>query len=405
MVHKTKLASLVLASILAAMSSATSAAAEKVTLGVLTDISGPYGDVVGEGSVEATRMAADDCMAAECRGMTVEVISADHQNKPDIGLEVARQWMDERNVNAMVDLTNSAIALGVANMLRDRPQVIGLFSGPGTTRLANDDCVANGFKWMYDTYSLAVAPVRGLQQKGIDSLYVVTADYAFGHQLEKDAIDAARGLGMEVKGSVRHPLNSNDFSSFLIGAQASGAKAIAFANAGNDTINALKQAAEFGITRNNETVALLMMLTDVHAVGLQQAQNLTYVTGYFYDLNDRTRSFASRFKERFGRLPTMTQAASYTAAMHYLKAVAKVGSTDGALVGPAMREMPVSDDVIPEGYIREDGLLIHDMYLVQVKTPDESTGPWDYEKLVEVVPGEEAYMPLSASTCPLLKKN
>lgn len=384
--------------------SLSAANAVKVRIGVLTDMSGPYSDVVGEGSVVATRLAVEECLANECKGMHIEVVQADHQNKPDIGISIARQWMDRENVNAMVDLTNSAVALGVANLLKSRPHVIGLFSGPGTTRLSNDACVANGFKWMYDTYSLAVAPIHGLAKRGIDSLYVITADYAFGHQLEKDAVAAANDAGVKVQGVVKVPLNSNDFSSFLLMAQASGAKAIAFGNAGNDTITAVKQAAEFGLTKNRETLALLMMLTDVDAIGLEQAQNLTYVTGYFSDLNDRTRSFSKRFTEKFGRVPTMTQAGSYSATLHYLKAVAKAGSADGAKVGPHMREMQVSDDAIQDGRIREDGLLVHDMYLVQVKTPKESRGRWDYEKLVQVVNGDVAYAPISKSTCPLLKK-
>lgn len=384
--------------------SSAHAAVDTVKLGVLTDMSGPYADVVGEGSAVATRMAAEDCLANACKGMNIEVITGDHQNRPDIGLQIARKWIDVDKIDAMADLTNSAIALGVARMLKDKPEVIGLFSGPGTTKLANEACVANGFKWMYDTYSLAVAPIKALKERGVESMYVLTADYAFGHQLGNDAVETAKQLGIDVKGTVRHPLNNFDFSSYLMGAQSTGAKAIVLANAGNDTITSLKQAAEFGLTKNHDIVALLIMLTDVHAVGLEQAQGLTYVTGYFSDLNDRTRSFAKRFQERFGRAPTMTQAGTYSAALHYLRAVAKTGTTDGRKVGPMMREMRVSDDVIQDGYIRDDGLLIHDMYLVQVKSPEESKREWDYEKLVVTVPGEQAYSPLASSTCPLVKK-
>ncbi|NYT36459.1 ABC transporter substrate-binding protein [Allopusillimonas soli] len=399
-----KLLSIALMLAVATLSGVAYADNESVKIGVLTDMSGPYADVVGEGSVIATQLAAEDCKAKECKGMKIEVIPGDHQNRPDIGLQIARKWIDVDHVDAMVDLTNSAIALGVARMLKDKTHVIGLFSGPGTTKLANDACVPNGFKWMYDTYSLAVAPIKALKQKGIKSIYIITADYAFGHQLEKDAMDTAKEVGIEVKGSVRHPLNNFDFSSFLMGAQASGAEAIVLANAGNDTITALKQAAEFGLTKSHSITALLMMLTDVHAVGLEQAQGLTYVTGYYSDLNEQARSFAKRFEERHGRAPTMTQAGTYSAALHYLRAVAKAGTTDGVKVGPVMREMKVSDDVIQSGYIREDGLLIHDMYLVQVKSPSESKRPWDYEKLIATIPGDDAYSPLEKSTCPLLKQ-
>ncbi|WP_246736338.1 ABC transporter substrate-binding protein [Enterovirga aerilata] len=383
--------------------SAASISDDVVKIGVLTDVTGPYGDVVGEGAAAAARIAVDDCLAKECAGMKIEVMLADHQNKPDLGLTIARRWIDVDKVDAFLDVTNSAIAIGVANLLKGSPHVAGLFSGPGTPKLTNEACVPNGIHWMYDTYSLAASSIRALGATGAKSVYFLAADYEFGQQLQRDAADAAQTNGIRVLGSSRHPLNTPDFSSFLLTAQTSGADAVAFANAGNDTINAVKQAAEFGLTQNQRLVALLMMLTDVHSIGLSQAQGLMYVTGFYSDLNDRTRSFTQKFTKAFGRAPTMTQAAAYSAAYSYLKSVAALKSDDASKVIPDLRAKGIDDDVIQSGRIRADGRLVHDMYLVQVKTPTESKAAWDYEKLVRTVPGDDAFAPLEKSTCPLVK--
>ncbi|MGA0594567.1 ABC transporter substrate-binding protein [Enterovirga sp. CN4-39] len=404
----TALKSTIAAFALAASISFSSAHAQGISdgvvkIGVLTDVTGPYGDVVGEGAAAAARIAVNDCLAKECAGMKIEVILADHQNKPDLGLTIARKWIDVEKVDAFLDVTNSAIAIGVANLLKSNTHVTGLFSGPGTPRLTNDACVPNGIHWMYDTYALANSSIRALNGTGAKSIYFLAADYEFGQQLRKDAADAATATGIEVKGTSRHPLNTPDFSSFLLTAQSSMADAVAFANAGSDTINAVKQAAEFGLTPKQRLVALLMMLTDVHAIGLPQAQGLMYVTGFYSDLNERSKSFSAKFTKTFGRAPTMTQAAAYSAAYTYLKAVAATKTDDAAKVVPVMRERGIDDDVIQSGKIRPDGRLVHDMYLVQVKQPSESKAPWDYERLVRTVPGDEAFAPLSASGCPLVK--
>lgn len=376
-----------------------------VKVGVLTDLTGPYADVVGPGSVLGTKLAIEDCLANECKGLKIELMSADHQNKPDTGLAIAREWIDNQKVDVFVDLTNSAIALGVANMLKERTNVVGLFTGPGTTRLTNQDCVATGFHWMYDTYSLAASPVRALSQSGIKSWYFITADYTFGHQLEKDASEVAIASGAKVVGSARHPLDTRDFASFLINAQSSGAGAIALANAGNDTINTIKQASEFGITSSQKVVALLLMLTDIRAIGLKQAQGLSYVTGFYADLDEETKAIADRFRKSFGeRLPTMLHYAAYSATYHYLKSVVAAGTDDGSVVAKKMRETEIRDPVMRHASIRPDGRVVHDMYLVQAKSPAESKGEGDYEKLLQVIPADQAFRPLSESSCPLVKK-
>jgi branched-chain amino acid transport system substrate-binding protein len=376
-----------------------------VKIGILTDMSGTYAAMGGAGSVAAARLAVDDCLQAECKGMTIEVISADNQNKADVAAARAREWFDRDNVNVVADLTNSAAALAVQQIAKEKNRV-ALFSGPATTRLTNEDCSPTGFHWMFDSYSQSAAAARGLVNTGAKSWYFVTVDYAFGHSLEKEASDIVKGAGGTVVGSVRHPLNAPDFASFLLQAQSSKAQVVALANGGQDTVNTLKQASEFGIVAGGQKLAaLLVFLSDIHALGLQTAQGLSFVDGFYWDFDAQTRQWSTRFQQSFRNLkPTMVQAGVYSSVRHYLKAVAATNSTDGKMVADKMRELPIQDDVMRNASIRPDGRVIHDMYLFQVKTPAESKAPWDYYKLVATVPAAEAFQPLARSTCSLVAK-
>lgn len=376
-----------------------------VRLGVLTDMSGNYAGMGGKGSVIAANMAIEDCLKAECKGLKIELLSADHQNKADVAAAKAREWIDRNKVNALADLTNSAAALAIQKLALDKG-VIALYSGPATTRLTNEDCSPYGFHWMFDTYSQAVGTAAALTRLGQKSWYFVTVDYAFGQSLELDAGDVVKKLGGTVVGRIRHPLNTNDFSSYLMQAQASKAQVIGLASGGQDTVNAIKQAREFGVgnSQNQRLAALLLFLSDVHALGLKTAQGLTFADGFYWDFDDRTRAFSKRFEARFsGNKPTMVQAGVYSSVYHYLKAVAASQSVDAATVAKKMREIPISDPVMRNASIRPDGRVIHDMYLFQVKTPAESKAPWDYLKLVTPIPARQAFKPLDPGTCKLLK--
>ena len=376
-----------------------------VKIGILTDMSGTYAAMGGAGSVAAAKLAVDDCLQAECKGMTIEVISADNQNKADVAAARAREWFDRDNVNVVADLTNSAAALAVQQIAKEKNRV-ALFSGPATTRLTNEDCSPTGFHWMFDSYSQSAAAARGLVNTGAKSWYFVTVDYAFGHSLEKEASDIVKGAGGTVVGSVRHPLNAPDFASFLLQAQSSKAQVVALANGGQDTVNTLKQASEFGIVAGGQKLAaLLVFLSDIHALGLQTAQGLSFVDGFYWDFDAQTRQWSTRFQQSFRNLkPTMVQAGVYSSVRHYLKAVAATNSTDGKVVADKMRELPIQDDVMRNASIRPDGRVVHDMYLFQVKTPAESKAPWDYYKLVATVPAAEAFQPLERSACSLVAK-
>lgn len=376
-----------------------------VRLGVLTDMSGNYAGMGGKGSVIAANMAIEDCLKAECKGLKIELLSADHQNKADVAAAKAREWIDRNKVNALADLTNSAAALAIQKLALDKG-VIALYSGPATTRLTNEDCSPYGFHWMFDTYSQAVGTAAALTRLGQKSWYFVTVDYAFGQSLEQDAGDVVKKLGGTVVGRIRHPLNTNDFSSYLMQAQASKAQVIGLASGGQDTVNAIKQAREFGVgnSQNQRLAALLLFLSDVHALGLKTAQGLTFADGFYWDFDERTRAFSKRFEARFsGNKPTMVQASVYSSVYHYLKAVAASQSVDAATVAKKMREIPISDPVMRNASIRPDGRVIHDMYLFQVKTPAESKAPWDYLKLVTPIPARQAFKPLDPGTCKLLK--
>ena len=377
-----------------------------VRIGVLTDMSGPYSGMGGPGSIVATRMAVEECLKAECAGMNIDVVSADHQNKADIAAATARQWLDQGGVDAMVDLTNSAASLAVQKLVRDKGS-IAMFSGPATTRLTNEDCSPFGFHWMFDTYSLAAGTAAALTKMGEKNWFFITVDYAFGHSLEKDAGEVVRENGGAVSGQVRHPLNSTDFSSFLLQAQTSKAQVVALANGGADTVTAIKQAREFGVGagKNQRLAALLLFLTDIHALGLEAAQNLSYVDGFYWDFDEGTRSFASRFEKLHkGAKPTMVQAGVYSSVRHYLKSVVAAKSDNGEAVAKKMRELPIQDEVMRNASIREDGRVIHDTYLVEVKKPSESKGAWDYVKVLSTIPAADAFQPLSKSSCPLIKR-
>ncbi|MFW7343805.1 ABC transporter substrate-binding protein [Pollutimonas sp. H1-120] len=382
------------------------AKAPPVKIGILTDMSGTYASMGGPGSVAAAKLAIADCLAAECKGMDIQLVSADNQNKADVGAAKAREWFDREGVSAIADLTNSAVALAVQGIAKEKNKVV-MFSGPATTGLTNDSCSPVGFHWMFDVYSQSVGGVRAMVNKGGKSWFFITVDYAFGHSLQKGSEDMVKELGGTVVGSVLHPLNVPDFASYLLQAQSSKAQVVALANGGADVVNAIKQAREFGIVAGGQRLAsLLIFLSDLRALGLENAQGLTYVDGFYWDFDDGTRAWSDRFAKAFGGLkPTMTQAGVYSSVLHYLKAVAATQSTDGKVVADKMRELPIKDPIMHNASIRPDGRVIHDMYLYEVKTPAESKGEWDLSKLVATIPAAEAFQPLSSSTCPLVKKS
>ncbi|MCP1170130.1 ABC transporter substrate-binding protein [Limimaricola litoreus] len=369
-----------------------------VTLGVLNDRSGVYADLSGEGSVVAARMAVADFGAAD-KSMNVEVISADHQNKPDIASNIARQWYDQDGVDAILDVPTSSTALAVADITAQANKIL-IDSGAGSTQLTGEQCQPTTIHWTYDTAALAKGTGGAVTERGDTKWFFLTADYAFGHSLEEETMKIVEESGGEVVGSLRHPFPATDFSSFLLQAQASGADVIGLANAGGDTVNAIKQAAEFGITQSGQSLAaLLMFITDVHALGAETAQGLVLTEAFYWDHDDETREWSARFEEEFGSKPTMVHAGVYSGTMHYLAAVEATGSTDGDVVAEWMKANEFDDPLFGEGYVRKDGRVIHDMHLYEVKTPDESTGEWDLYKHVSTIPGEEAFLPMEGSGC------
>jgi branched-chain amino acid transport system substrate-binding protein len=364
-----------------------------VTLGVLNDRSGTYADLSGEGSVIAARMAVED-FGAEEKGLNVEILSADHQNKPDVGSNIARQWYDQEGVNAILDVPTSSVALAVADITAEKGGVL-LNSGAGSTELTQGQCRPTTIHWTYDTAALAKGTGDAVTQAGGDKWFFLTADYAFGHSLEENTSSVVEEAGGEVVGNVRHPFPATDFSSFLLQAQGSGANVIGLANAGGDTVNAIKQASEFGITQSGISLAaLLMFITDVHALGAETAQGLQLTEAFYWDQNDETREWSQRFEERHGSKPTMVHAGVYSAAMHYLRAVEATGSTEGEEVAAQMKQMEFDDPLFGEGHVRADGRVIHDMYLFEVKSPDQSEGEWDLYEQKAVIAGEEAFLPM-----------
>ncbi len=376
-----------------------------IKIGVLNDQSGLYADLSGAGSVWAARKAIDDFGAAN-KGMEVEVVSADHQNKPDVGSSIARQWLDVDKVDVIVDVPTSSVALAVNQIAREKNKVF-LVSGAATSDLTGKACTPNTVHWTYDTWALANGTGNAIVKTGGDTWYFLTADYAFGHALERDTSAVVEKSGGKVLGHVRHPFPGKDFSSFLLQAQASKAKVIGLANAGTDTTNAIKQASEFGIVEGGQKLAgLLIFITDVHALGLKSAQGLTFTEAWYWDLNDASRAFAKQFAPaNKGNQPTMVQAGVYSAVLHYLKAVESLKSAaDGAAVVRKMKDTPTDDPLFGKGTIRADGRKVHDMYLVEVKKPGESKGPWDYYTIRATIPAAEAFRPIDQGDCPLVKK-
>jgi branched-chain amino acid transport system substrate-binding protein len=373
-----------------------------VKVGVLTDMSGPFADQVGAGSVAAAKMAAED-FAAEAKGLKVEILFADHQNKPDIGTAKARAWVDTDGVDAVVDLPNSGVALAVATAMHDRNRVT-LASSAATSAMTGKACLPTTVQWVLDTWSLGHSTAAAVLKEGGNSWYFLTVDYALGQALQGDASAAVLAGGGKVLGDIRQPLGTSDFSAALLQVQSSGANVLALANTGADAINSIKQAGEFGMTKSMKVAALFMQISDIHSLGLQAAQGLMLSAAYYWDLNDGTRAFAQRFAARMdGRMPTEDQAGVYSATLAYLRAVRDAGTVDGDKVVAQMRAHPIEDKLFGTVQIRADGRAVHAMYLFRVKTPAESKSPWDLYDLVQTIPAESAFRPLADGGCPLVK--
>ncbi len=374
-----------------------------VKIGVLTDLSGAYSDLAGSGAVEAVKMAVEDFKTKEKPTYAIEVVAADHQNKGDIASNKAREWFDRDKVDVVTDMVTTSTALAAMKVAKEKNK-IALISGAASTRITNEDCNDVTVHWTYDTYAVANGTAKAVVKQGGKTWFFLTADYAFGQSLEKDASDVVAANGGKVLGAVRHPFPGSDFSSFLLKAQASGAQVIGLANAGTDTTNSIKQAAEFGITPKQSLAGLLMFITDIHSLGLKATQGMYLTEAFYWDLNDETRAWSKRFFERHKRMPTMVQAGLYSAVMHYLQAVKSTGGDDTQKVMAAMKKAKINDFFAKNGYIRDDGRMVHDMYLMQVKKPAESKSPWDYYWVRQTIPAAEAFQPLSLSKCPLIKK-
>jgi branched-chain amino acid transport system substrate-binding protein len=380
---------------------AAPASAQGVKIGILNDQSGVYADYGGKYSIEAAKMAVED-FGGEVLGRKIELVTADHQNKPDLATAIARRWYDTEGVDMITELTTSSVALAVQELSKEKKK-IDIVVGAATSRLTGDACTPYGFHWAYDTHALAVGTGGALVEAGGNTWFFLTADYAFGYALEKDTTDIVTAKGGKVLGSVRIPLNSSDFSSFLLQAQSSKAKIVGLANAGLDTTNSIKQAAEFGIVKGGQKLAgLLMTLSEVHGLGLEAAQGLILTEGFYWDHDDKSRAFAERFIKRTGRMPSMIHAGTYSATLSYLKAVKAAGSKDSEAVAKKLKELPV-DDAFAQGKVQENGRMVHDLYLFEVKKPQESKKPWDYYKQLAVVPSDKAFLSAKDSGCPLTK--
>lgn len=396
---------LLICALLAAMTTTASAqiSDDVVRIGVLTDLSSWGRDNSGPGSVVAAQMAVEE-FGPTVLGKKIEIVSADHQMKTDVGVQIAREWFDTGKVDAVADIPNSGIAIAVANMAKERNK-IALLSGPGASSLTNELCSPNTVHFAYDTYALSKVTASAVLAEGGKSWFFVTADYAFGHALEKDATHFIKLLGGTIVGGVKHPTNTADFSSFVLQAQNSKANVVAFANAGQDTDNAIKQAGEFGLVKGGQKlVGLLMFDTDVHAIGLQGAQGTYMTTASYWNMDEKTRAWSKKFFAKTNVMPTMIHTGVYGSVLHYLKAIKAAGTDDPAKVMAKMRELPIEDTFVHGGKLREDGRVIRDMYLARVKKPSESKEPWDYLEIVKTIKGDDAYRPVSESKCPLLKK-
>lgn len=373
---------------------------DKVVIGVLSDMSGPYASSAGRGSVEAARMAIED-FGGKVLGKPIEVIAADHQNKPDVAVSVTREWFDRQGVDAVVDLNNTAVAIAVNNLAVQNDRLT-LMTGTGSLIMTNENCTPNSIHYVYDSHAVAYGVVKTLSDAGNKKWFVLAADYAYGKAVSQNLKDFTEQVGAQVVGNIYHPLNAADMSSFLLQAQSSKADVIALGNASNDTVNAIKTARQFGVSETQKVVPLLMFQADIHALGLDQAQNLNFVTGFYWDRTPDTRAFSNRFFERMKQMPSDIQAGAYSAVTSYLKAIAAAGSDKGTVVAAKMKELPINDMFAQGGRVRADGRMVHDMYFVQVKSPAQSKYPWDYYNIVSTIPGDEAFQPLSKSKCPLV---
>ncbi|SHE53000.1 amino acid/amide ABC transporter substrate-binding protein, HAAT family (TC 3.A.1.4.-) [Modicisalibacter ilicicola DSM 19980] len=373
-----------------------------VKIGYLADMSGTYRDLAGQGGLEALKMAVED-FGGEVNGAPIEVLSADDRNSADVGANTVRGWIDQDNIDLVAGMVASSVTIAVTKIL-DQQGKLGIVSGSAASSITNEHCTPNHIHWVYDTYPMAHGTAKAIVDEGGDTWFLLTADYAFGHALENDVETVVEENGGEIVGKVRHPFPTSDFSSYILQAQGSGAKIVGLANAGSDTVNALTTASQFGLVQSGQTLAgLLIFLNDVHALGLDVTQGLQLTTGWYWDMNDETREWANRYYERTQRMPTMVQAGVYSSTLHYLNAVAETGSDDAATVRAQMAETPVDDMFASDGRIREDGRMVHDMYLVEVKSPSESEGEWDLYEILRTIPAEEAFRPLSESQCPLVK--
>jgi len=371
-----------------------------VKIGVMNDQSGLYADLGGPGSVVAARMAAEDA-GGSVLGKPIEIVAADHQNKADIGVAVARRWFESEAVDMAIGFDNSSVALAVEQLAAEHNR-IAIAGAVGSTAFTGKNCTANEASWVYDSYALTTSLAKSIVAEGRDTWFFITVDYAFGHSMEADATAAVLAAGGKVLGSVRHPLNTSDFSSYLLQAQASGAKVVALANGGGDMVNTIKQANEFGLSKKQSLVSMLVFISDVHSMQLQAAQGLKFVTAFYWDRDDDTRAWSKRFLDHLGKMPTMAQASVYSAVRHYIASIKAAGPDEAKAVMTKMRELPVNDFYVRNGHVREDGRLVHDMLFVQVKTPSESKGPWDYYKILGTVPGDQAFRPLAEGGCPLV---
>ncbi|MEJ5081704.1 MULTISPECIES: ABC transporter substrate-binding protein [unclassified Ochrobactrum] len=384
-----------------AISSAAEISDGKVKIGILNDQSGVYADFGGKWSYEAAKMAAED-FGGTVLDAPIEIITADHQNKPDVAANIARQWYDTEQVDAIMELTSSSVGLAVQALSKDKKKIT-INTGAATSELTGKQCSPYGFHWAYDTHALAVGTGGSLVEQGGDTWYFLTADYAFGYSLEDQTSKFVTSKGGKVLGSVRHPLSTTDYSSFLLQAQASGAKVVGLANAGLDTSNAIKQAAEFGIVAGGQRLAaLLFTIAEVHGLGLDAAQGLTLTEGFYWDRDDESREFSKRFFDRTGRMPNMIQAGTYSAVLQYLKAIKEAGTDETEAVSKKLHEMPVNDVFARNGKVGPNGRMIYDMYLMEVKKPDESKTPWDYYKVLATIPGDQAYLKPEESGCTLV---
>ena len=374
-----------------------------VRVAVMTDMSGLYADLGGQGSVVAAQMAVDDFIAANKPAYKIDVVSADHQNKADVAANRAREWFDTQNVDMITDLLNSAVAISVGKVANEKKR-LAIVTGSASSRITNEDCNPNQIHYAYDTYAVALGTANAMVKRGGDTWFFLTADYAFGHSLESDTANVVKAAGGKVLGQVRHPLNTADFSSFLLQAQASKAKIVGLANAGGDTINSIKAANEFGITKNQTLAGLLVFITDIHSLGLKTTQGMFLTDGWYWDLNDDTRRFGKRFFDKMKKMPSMIHASVYSSTLQYLTAVKATGTDDADVIFKHLQNVKMNDMFHKNATMRADGRVIRDMYLMEVKKPAESKYPWDYYHIRATIPGEQAFQPLAQSRCPMIKK-